>query len=227
MKKLTNTPNSVPTHQKELLGILEKIGAITINNHFVYTSGKHGSVYVRKDKLYPHTKLTSKVCSLIATDMAKSSVDVVVGPSVGGIILSQWTAYHLSKIMKKDILGVFTEKSYDDKDSFEKPQVFKRGYDALVKGKNVLVVEDLTTTGGSVKKVVEEVRKAGGKVVGVYVLLNRNPGEVDRKMMDAPFFALSELKADAYEEKNCPLCERGVPINTEVGHGKEFLRKHK
>ncbi len=209
------------------LKILEKTGAIITDSHFVYTSGKHGSVYIRKDKLYPYTKLTSEVCKMIAKQVANWNIEVVVGPSVGGIILSQWVAYHLSKLTKKEVLSVFTEKGYDDVQVFDRPQMFKRGYDQLVKGKRVLVVEDLTTTGASVKKVVDQVKNAKGKVVGVSVLLNRNPKEVNKKLMGAKFHALSVFKADAWEEKDCPLCKKGVPINTIVGHGKEFLAKKK
>lgn len=212
-------------YNKKTLQILEKTGAIITDDHFVYTSGKHGSVYVRKDKLYPNTLLTSKVCNMIAKQTKNWNIDVVVGPSVGGIILSQWTAYHLSKLTKRNVLSVFTEKDYDDRQVFDRPQLFKRGYDELVKGKRVLVVEDLTTTGQSVKKVVDKVKEAKGKVVGVFVLLNRNPKEVTTKFMKSPFHALSVFKADAWDEKDCPLCKAKVPINTTVGHGKEFLKK--
>lgn len=211
--------------QKKTVQILEKTGAIVTNSHFVYTSGKHGSVFVRKDKLYPHTLLISKVCHMIAQATEGMDIEVVVGPSLGGIILSQWTAYHLTKLTKREVLSVFTEKSYDDKQVFDRPQLLKRGYDQLVKGKRVLVVEDLTTTGMSVKKVVDQVKKAGGKVVGVYVLLNRNPEGVNKKRMGSPFFSLSVYKADAWDEKECPLCKKDIPINTIVGHGKEFLEK--
>lgn len=213
--------------QKATLAILEKTGAIVTNDHFVYTSGKHGSVFIRKDKLYPHTALTSKICKMIAQATKDWDVEIVVGPSLGGIILSQWTAYHLSKLTKKEVLSVFTEKVYDDKEAFDRPQMFKRGYDALVKGKRVLVVEDLTTTGMSVKKVVDRVKEAKGKVVGVYVLLNRNPKEVNKALMNAPFHSLSVFKAEAWEEEKCPLCKKQIPISTVVGHGKEFLAKHK
>ncbi|HEX7041774.1 MAG TPA: phosphoribosyltransferase family protein [Patescibacteria group bacterium] len=205
--------------------ILKKIGAIITNDHFVYTSGKHGSVYIRKDKLYPYTRLTSKVCKMIAQNTKDLKIDVVVGPSLGGIILSQWTAYHLSRLTKKEVLSVFTEKSYDDKEKFDRPQLLKRGYDQLVKGKRVLVVEDLTTTGMSVKKVVDRVKEAKGKVVGVYVLLNRNPKGVNRKLMNTTFKSLCVFEAEAWEEKDCPLCRKNVPVNTTVGHGKEFLAK--
>lgn len=214
-------------NSEKTLRILEKTGAIVTNSHFVYTSGKHGSVFIRKDKLYPYTQLTSNVCNMIAEATKDWNIEVVVGPSLGGIILSQWTAYHLSKLTKKEVLSVFTEKSYDDKEIYDRPQVFKRGYDALVRGKRVLVVEDLTTTGMSVKKVVDRVKEAQGKVIGVYVLLNRNPKGVNKKLMGAPFHSLSVFEADAWDEKDCPLCKTNIPINSEVGHGKEFLEKQK
>ena len=210
-----------------VIEILKKVGAVITNDHFVYTSGKHGSVYIRKDKLYPNTELTSYVCKLIAQQMKTKHIEVVVGPAICGIVLSQWTAYHLSKITKKEVFSVFTEKTYDNLQIFDRPQVFKRGYEALVKGKRVLVVEDLTTTGASVKKVVQKVKEAGGTVVAVCVLVNRSPEIVTTSYMEAPFSSLSVFKAEAYEEKNCPLCKKGVPINTEVGHGKEYVGRSK
>lgn len=211
----------------KVLKILRDIGAIITNSHFVYTSGKHGSVYIRKDQLYPYTKLTSKVCKLIAFDLKDKNIEIVVGPALGGIVLSQWVAYHLSKLTKREVLGLFSEKDYDDKRIFDRPQMLKRGYDQLVKNKRTLIVEDLTTTGASVKKVVGRVKEAGGKVVCVYVLVNRNPKEVNSKLMNAPFASLAVLKAEAYDEEKCPLCKKGIPINTEAGHGKEYLLKLK
>lgn len=209
----------------KVIQILKRVGALITDDHFIYTSGKHGSVYIRKDKLYPYTQLTSQVCEMIAQQVKDWNIDVVVGPSLCGIVLSQWTAYHLCQITTKEVLSVFTEKSYDDKQVFDRPQVFKRGYDTLVKGKRVLVVEDLTTTGASVKKVVDRVKDAAGNVVGVYVLVNRNPDEVHTNFMQAPFHSLAVFKADAYDEKDCPLCKKNIPINSEVGHGKEYLER--
>ena len=215
------------TATNKVIKILKEIGAVITDDHFVYTSGKHGSVYIRKDKLYPHPLLTSKICKLMAKDVQKWPVEVVVGPMVGGILLSQWVAYHLSILKKKEVMSVFTEKPPDDKQLFDRAQIFKRGYDSIVKGKNVLVVEDLTTTGESVKKVVNRVREVGGKVVGVYVLVNRNPKNVNRKFFHSKFRTLAVYKAEAFEEKSCPVCKNGIPINTEVGHGKEYLAKKK
>jgi orotate phosphoribosyltransferase len=92
-----------------------------------------------------------------------------------------------------------------------------------VKGKRVLVIEDLTTTGISVKKVVDAVKAIGGKVKAVCVMVNRDPEHVTSDVVGAPFYALGVLKAEAFDEKDCPLCKKGTPINNKIGHGKEYL----
>lgn len=202
----------------EVLDILKKVGAVLIDDHFVYTSGKHGSVYINKDVLYPHTEEASQVGMLFAKKAKDLDIDVVVGPMIGGIILSQWTAYHLSSIKNKDILAVYTEKDV------ESNQVFgRRGYDKVVNGKNVLVVEDLTTTGGSVAKVVKTVKEAGGNVVTTIVMVNRDPKKINGDLIGSSFMALGELPAEAWDAEKCKLCKEGKPINTKIGHGKKFL----
>lgn len=201
----------------ELLQILKDVGAIYTDDHFVYTSGKHGSVYVNKDALYPHTKYSSRIGQMFAEKYKDADIDVVAAPALGGIVLSQWTAYFLSQLTGKDVLGVYTEKTPD------KNQIFTRGYDKLVTGKKVLVIEDLANTGGSVKKVVESVRQVGGEVVGVCVMVNRNPEGVTTETIGAPFDALAVFKAEAWEAADCPLCKESVPVNTKVGHGAKYI----
>lgn len=203
------------------LDLLKKTGAILPNDHFVGTSGRHFDTYINKDALYPHTEETSEMGKLFAEKNKDLDIDVVAAPAMGGIILSTWTAYHLSKLKNKEILGIYTEKDAD------KNQIFTRGYDAYVKGKNVLIVEDLTTTGGSVKKVVNTVQQAGGNVVQVCVMVNKDPENVTSEMMGVPFSSLAELKVDTYEAQDCPLCKNNVPINTKVGHGKKYLESRK
>lgn len=201
----------------DIISILKSIGAVITDDHFVYTSGKHGSIYVNKDALYPHTELASQVGKMFAEKNNGFDIETVVGPALGGIILSTWTANHLSRIKGKEIFGVYTEKDVD------KNQIFTRGYDKYIKGKKILVIEDLTTTGGSVLKVVNSVRQAGGDVVAVSVMVNRSPDTVNEAMFGAPFNTLGVLKAEAFDEEVCPLCKSGVPINTVVGHGKKYL----
>ena len=200
-----------------VVDILKKVGAVITDSHFVYTSGKHGSVYVNKDAVYPHTAETSRIGELFAEKYKDMDIDVVAAPALGGIILSQWVAFHLSKLKGKEILGVYTEKTPD------KQMIFTRGYDKLVKGKNVLVIEDLTTTGGSVRKVVDTVKATGGNVVAVCVMVNRDPEKVTSEVVGGPFSALGVIKASAFDEAVCPLCKESVPINTDVGHGKKYM----
>lgn len=204
---------------KKILDILKKTNALITNSHFVLTSGKHSSTYINKDAVYPHTREASEVGKMFAKKCKDYDIDVVAAPALGGIILSQWTAYHLSKLKRKNVLGVYTEKT------LEKNQIFTRGYEKLVKGKNVLVVEDLTTTGGSVIKVIQSVREHGGTVVAVGVMVNRDPENVNVKSIGAPFFSLGELFVKSYEENDCPLCTKRVKINIDVGHGKKFLEQ--
>jgi len=205
----------------EVLELLKKTGSILADSHFVGTSGKHFATYINKDALYPHTKETSRMGELFAEKNKDLDIDVVVGPALGSIILSTWTAYYLSKLKNKEILGVYTEKDA------EKNQVFTRGYDKLVAGKNILVIEDLTQTGGSVKKVIDSIRDIGGNVVQVCVMVNKDTKNINSETIGAPFTSLAVLEVPAYDEKDCPLCKQNVPINTTVGHGAQFVKKRK
>lgn len=206
--------------EKEILEILRKVGAVIVDGHIVYTSGKHGTAYINKDAIYPHTEETSKLCELIAQKFVDSDVDVVIAPAIGGVILSQWVAYHLTQLTDKEVLGVYAEKS-EDGDSF----IIKRGYDKLIAGKNVLVVEDVLTTGGSVKKVIEATRAIGGNVIGLGALCNRGNVKPEDVANVPNLFALINVTLDAWDEDECPLCKQNIPINTDVGKGREYLNR--
>lgn len=200
-----------------IIDILKKVNAVITDDHFVYTSGKHGEVYINKDAIYPHPRETSEVGKLFAEKYQDVDIDVVAAPALGGIILSTWAAYHLSQLKGTEICGVYAEKMPD------KSMAFTRGYDALIKGKKVLVIEDLTTTGGSVKKVVDLVRETGGEVAAVCVMINRNPEAVNTDTIGAPFDALGVLKAEAWDEQDMPERVKVRPINLNVGHGRKYL----
>lgn len=208
----------------DVIAILKKVGAVLSGDHFVYTSGKHGALYINKDTLYTHPVETSRVGKMFAQKYKNKQIEIVVAPAIGGTILSQWTAYWLSRLTRRDVRSCYTEK---DKGTLagasESGQIFRRGYDQVVKGKRVLVIEDLTTTGISVKKTVNAVRATGGKVVAVCVMVNRDPTGVNSTSIGAQFSALGVLKAEAYDGHECPLCKRGVPINVSVGHGRQYL----
>jgi orotate phosphoribosyltransferase len=203
-----------------ILEILKKVGAMLPDDHFVGTSGKHFDTYINKDALFPHTKETSEVGRMFAEKYKDENIEVVAAPAMGGIILSQWTAHHLSDLTGQEVLGVYAEK----KDGELK---FTRGYDKHLDGKRVLVIEDLTSTGGSLKQVVDRVKAIGGNVVAACVMVNKSPENVTTETFGVPFSSLSELKVDMYDEKECPLCQNSVPVNINIGHGKKFLDSKK
>jgi orotate phosphoribosyltransferase len=207
-------------NEQEILDMLQEVGAFR-TGHFVYTSGRHGDAYILKDAMYAYPRQTSEVCKTMAEHFKDTGIEAVIGPAVGAAILSQWTAYHLSEFSGKDVYAVYADK--DGEGGF----VIKRGYDKLIAGKRVLVVEDLTTTGGSIKKVVDATRAAGAEVAGVVVLCNR--GDVTKEMVGAPkeFISLVRLELESWEEDACELCEKNIPVSTDIGHGKEFLARKK
>lgn len=203
----------------DILSILKDTNALLTDDHFVYTSGLHGSVYINKDILYTRPEKASAVGKLFAEQLKEHDIEVIAAPALGGIVLSQWTAYHLSNMEGKVIYAVYTEKTP------EKEQIFTRGYDAVVTGKKVCIIEDLVTTGGSVRKVVESVKKVDGEVITVGVMVDRSPQDnpATSEVIGTPFFALGRLPVEVYEPESCPLCQSQVPINIAVGHGKKFL----
>ncbi len=160
--------------------------AIIRESHFVYSSGRHSSVYVNKD--------------------------------------AQWVAHFLNvRRSVGETLAVYAEKEGDGPD---KNFLLRRGYDRYIAGKNVLVVEDVLTTGGSARQVIELVRQYGGKVVGLSALCNR--GNVQpRDVGDVPISTLIDLTLETFAAEECPFCQQGVPINTELGKGKAFLAKQR
>lgn len=205
--------------EAEVLQILQNAGVFR-TGHFVFISGKHSETYINKDALYPYTGEISKLCEEMAKRFSSFNVDAVIGPAVGAAILSQWTAHHLTEMTGKEVFATYADK--DGQGGF----VVKRGYDQLITGKRVLVVEDSVTTGGSMRKVVDVARACGADIVGAIAICNR--GGVRREDIGAPQFeSLVTLQLDQWPEEECVLCERDIPVNTDVGHGREFLAHKK
>ena len=200
--------------------LLVKSGGWLENDHFVFTNGNHSDNYVNKDALYPHTDYASALGEAMAQAMQGWNPEVVVSPALGGIVLTQWTAHHLSRLLGREVLAVYAEKAEGPVKSFE----FTRGYDKLVEGKRAVVVEDNLTTGGSVRKVVELVRATAGEVVGVVAMLNRGGVDIDAVGNPPHFESIIEAELKSWPAEACPLCTTGVPVNTKIGKGKKFLQ---
>ena len=205
-------------NDSEALQILERLGAITNNDHFVYTSGRHGSVYINKDAIYPHIKDIMTLGYLMADIICFRDVDVVLGPEKGGIILAQWVAYGLIKMTgREDICAIYAEREGDH-------FVIKRGYEKLIPGRNILIVEDILTTGGSIRKVVSAVEGLRGNIVALTAICNRGGVKVEDVGISSGFYSLiNDLNLESWTEAECPLCARGVSVNTTIGKGRKFL----
>lgn len=206
----------------QIMQMFAEAKAIVEGSHFVYSSGRHSSVYVNKDALYLHPQIISQLCREMARGYQAQEIDVVVGPVLGGIILSQWVAYHLNTMRSSgETLAVYAEKEGDGPD---KRFVLRRGYDQHIAEKNILIVEDVLTTGGSVLGVVELLRRYGGNMVGISALCNR--GNVQPvNVGGVPIRSLVEIGLETYAENDCPFCREDVPINTELGKGRAFLAR--
>lgn len=215
------------------MGLLAKCGAVIKNSHIVYTAGDHGEAYVNKDGIYVDPFLTSIICSEMAIRIHEFMQEnkekrgiAIVSPAVGGVALSQWTTHHL-KLLGYDAVALYadkeTVKGADGKD--QEVFVLKRGYDELVAGRVVIVVEDVLNTGGSAAKTVKAVRDKSSDVQMVVAVCNR--GGVTRETLGVNHLeALINVNLARYPAADCPLCRKQVPINTSVGHGREFLKQH-
>ncbi len=206
--------------EQEMLRRLGAIGAIITGSHIVYTSGRHGSAYVNKDAIYQHPHLTRDLCAALVAPYDPDVVEVVAGPAVGGVVLAQWSAWHLTERRTSgETLAVYAEEEAIDG---KKRLTFRRGYDDAVRGRRVLVVEDIVNTGGSVRLLIDAVRELGAEIVGASVLCVR--GAVgDDALGGVPLRALLAVPLDAWPAEECPLCRQSVPINTKVGKGQAFL----
>lgn len=207
-------------HQRKqrVLALLEDLG-IFLTGHFVLTSGLHSAVYLNKQMLDDGTTL--RLCDLIVAEFMDHDIDVVVGPAEGGRRLAKYTAYHLSALDEREISWICAEKGPELGTFFIERKLIQ-----YIKDKHVLVVDDTTTTGGSVREVVELVRRHGGHVTGVGIICNRG-GVTEENLGDVPrLVALVNVALESWEEENCPLCIEGVvPVDPNVGKGKEYLAR--
>ncbi len=180
----------------EARALLEERGAI-LRGHFQYASGRHGELYIEKFRILQWPDVTGPLCAQIA-ERFRGQANVVAGPTTGGVILAYETARHLG------VRAIIAERKAEGSDERE----FKRGFE-LGPGDRVLVVDDVLTTGGSIREVLRAVTARGATVAGVGVLVDRTGGAVD---FGVPLFACLDVPAASWEAEACRLCREGVPL---------------
>lgn len=175
--------------------LLEERGAI-LRGHFQFASGRHGDLYIEKFRILQWPDITSELCRGIAGHFA-GQANIVAGPTTGGVILAYETARQLG------LPGIIAERR-----EAGHGREFKRGFE-LGPGDRVLVVDDVLTTGGSVRDVLEAVRARGAEPIGVGMLIDRTGGNVD---FGVPFYACMAYEAASWSPDECALCREGVPL---------------
>jgi len=163
-----------------------------LEGHFKLTSGKHSNRYMQCAQVLQYPHYTEKLAAHIAEKYSGEKIDWVIGPAMGGIIVAYEVARQLN------VPGIFCERQ-DGK------MELRRGFN-LNPGDQVLVVEDVVTTGGSVVEVMDIVHQAGAQVIGVAVLVDRSGGQVDFGVRKE---AVLTMDIESWEASDCPLCKEG------------------
>ena len=175
--------------------IFQKSGAI-LRGHFLLASGLHSPVYWEKFQVLQFPNYTEQLCHMIATHFLKQGIQVVAGPTTGGIILAFEVARQLG------VRGIFAEKEGTSE------RAFRRGF-TINPGERVLIADDILTTGNSIREVMAAVNRQGGIVVGIGVLVDRSEQRVD---FGVPLFSCHRAITPTYTPQDCPLCAAQIPL---------------
>ncbi len=180
--------------EKEILEIFTKTDAL-LEGHFLLTSGKHSNRYFQCAKVLQYPDYTRKIVVELTEYFREYKIDTVIAPAMGGIIVG----YEVARALNKRF--IFTERE-------EKEMKLRRGFE-IFEGERFLVCEDVITTGGSVREVIEIVLQNGGEIAGVGTIVDRSNGKVQ---FGFPQKAVLKMQVEVYEPDACPLCKANLPL---------------
>lgn len=182
------------------------------NGHFLLSSGRHSNVYINKDSIFSNPLLFQYVKDVIMSHTLDdiSNYDVVTGPAIAGSILAAPIA------MSTGLIFVYPEKvtktcvNPKTQNVFEHPNgmQFRRGYDKVISGKRILLIEDIITTGGSVQQTIDAATECGGTVKDVISIWNRSGW----KPKTCSVFSIINDKVESWDKEDCPDCQNGIPL---------------
>ena len=180
---------------EEVMKKFEQAGAIQ-KGHFKLTSGVHSDTYIQCAQVMQHPDFMHNLCSELGKKFRGDDIDVIAGPAIGGIIM----AHVMARVLGPWVRAIFTERENGK-------MTLRRSFE-INQGEKVLVVEDVTTTGSSVREVIDIVKSRQGKVVGVGVLIDRSGGKVNFGIKTEKLLT-EDIKT--YLPEECPLCKKGIP----------------
>lgn len=192
---------------KRVLEILKTTDAL-LEGHFRYTSGRHGREYFEKIRIVREPRFVDELGRMMADMMedVRENIDVVCAPAYGAVVFGFSTALHMG------LSFAFLQRDRRARMSL------RPGFLDLLKNSRVLLVEDVSTTGGSIVESIEALEKAGADVVQVGLIVDRTAGELD---LGVPYRALLSVKAVSWPADECPLCLEGVPVTAPGSSGKK------
>ena len=177
-----------------------KTGAV-LQGHFLLASGRHSPVYWEKFRILQHPEYVTPLCNMIADHFRNQRIDLVAGPTTGGVIL----AFEVAKQL--NTRAIYAERAEAG------GRTFRRGQ-TINPGERVLIVDDVLTAGGSIRDVIAAVIELGGNVIGIGVLVERSEKSID---FGALLFSCLRTTADTYSPEDCPLCKAQVPLEKPGG----------
>ncbi|WP_249299234.1 orotate phosphoribosyltransferase [Feifania hominis] len=180
--------------KERVLEILKEAGVLQ-EGHFLLTSGRHSDRYLQCAKIFQNTRYSEELCAALAEQFKDDNIQLVIGPAMGAVQMAYEVSRHLG------VENFFTER-VDGK------MTLRRGFH-IEPGTRVLCVEDVVTTGGSVKEVMEIVKEAGGVVAGVGLIVDRTGGKID---FGTKLASVISMEVASYEPENCPICKTGAPL---------------
>ncbi len=190
------------------------------NDHFVLREFQHASDYVNKALASPNSTLLSEICyRMIDPYRTDKRVNAVVTPAVAGIPFMTMGTHLLNMFQERrddeTILGLYADKVGND-------FMLDRGYADLIKGRGFIALEDVVTSGESLKKVIAAAVKAGGILLGATSMWDRRANTAEMLGVPAYYPAISRVLPE-YSEADCPMCKEGKPVNLELGRGRAFV----
>jgi orotate phosphoribosyltransferase len=183
--------------EPELLALFQRLGVVS-NGHFVLSSGRHSDEYWEKFRLLEWPRVTEQLCCLITSRYKQNGISAVIGPTTGGALLAQEVARQL------DTRCLLAEPAANG------ARELRRGF-ILHLAERVLIVDDVLTTGLSLKETLSAIQPFRPDVTGVEVLIDRSAGEAIAQF-NVPCRALLTVSARTYRPEECPMCIEGIPI---------------
>ena len=178
---------------KDYLKIFEETKAL-MYGHFVLSSGLHSDTYFQCAKVLQYPKYLSKFSEILADNFSSFDVDKVISPAIGGIVLGT----EVGRLLNKKT--IFSERV----DGLMK---LRRGF-SIKKDEKILIIEDVLSTGGSIKEVIQLIKKHGGNLVGVGVIVDRS---LEPVFIHNNFFSITNQKAKIFDKNNIPEDLKDIP----------------